>query len=196
MKIKGKLTEWNDDRGFGFIESMTDAQRFFVHISAFPKGRRPQLDDVVMFQSSQDAKGRLNALSIQYASTPKRPKHRPSIVAPRSLLATLHLLLVASLTVLGKLPVWWFAGVLLMSVATFLVYRQDKKAAQAGQWRTPENTLQMMALIGGWSGALWAQLFLRHKSQKTEFLVVFWLMVLINLAATFYVAFKGVPVLA
>jgi uncharacterized membrane protein YsdA (DUF1294 family) len=52
----------------------------------------------------------------------------------------------------------------------------------------------MMSLLGGWSGALWAQLFLRHKSQKTAFLVVFWLMVLIHVAATSYVALNGLPI--
>lgn len=197
MQIKGKLVEWNDQRGFGFIEAIGDAQRFFVHISACPKGRRPQLGDIVKFQSSQDATGRLNAVNVQYSTIKKQSlsQKKNSIFAPRSVLAILHLLFIAGLIAVGKLPVWWMIGVLLLSAATFLLYRHDKQAAQAGEWRTPENTLQMMALLGGWSGALWAQLFLRHKSQKTEFLVVFWLMVLINLAVTLYAALKGLPTL-
>ena len=196
MKIKGKLTEWNDDRGFGFIEAIADTKRFFVHISAFPKHRRPQVGDVMFFEVATDAKGRANAVNVHYSTVTRRlpSRTRPSILAPRSVLATLYLLLVAGLTALGKLPFWWMIGVLLMSAATFLVYRQDKQAAQAGDWRTSENTLHMMALLGGWSGALWAQLFLRHKSQKMEFLVVFWLMVLVNVAATIYVALKGLPI--
>ncbi|MEC7119017.1 MAG: cold shock and DUF1294 domain-containing protein [Pseudomonadota bacterium] len=193
MKIKGKLTEWNDGRGFGFIEAIADAKRFFVHISAFPKGRRPNVGDVIFFDATQDNKGRANAVHVQYSTVQKRQATlmHPSIFAPRSVLAALHLILIASVVVIGKLPLWWMVGVLLMSAATFLMYRQDKKAAQAGEWRTPESTLQMMALLGGWSGALWAQLFLRHKSKKMEFLLVFWLAVIINVIATGYVATLG-----
>ncbi len=196
MKIKGQLVEWNDERGFGFVEAIADAKRFFVHISAFPKHRRPKLGDVMFCEIATDAQGRANAVNVQYSTVQTRQSNRsaPSIFAPRRILAILHLLFIASLSALDRLPLWWLAGVLVMSAATFLVYRQDKQAAQAGQWRTPESTLQIMALFGGWSGALWAQLFLRHKSQKTEFLVVFWFMVLVNLAATIYVALNGLPV--
>lgn len=196
MQIKGKLIEWNDERGFGFIEAIADSKRFFVHISAFPKNRRPRLGDVMFFEVTQDGKGRANAANVQYSTIQKRTSTHitQSMFAPKSLLAMLHLLLIASLTTIGKLPLWWMIGVLLMSAATFSRYRHDKQAAQAGEWRTPENTLQMMSLFGGWSGALWAQLFLRHKSQKTDFLAVFWLTVLINLAVTLYVALNGLPI--
>jgi len=197
MKIKGKLTEWNDDRGFGFIETIADAQRFFVHISAFPKGRRPHLGDVIFFEAVSDDKGRANAVHVLYSTVQKRQlkgTQKSSLFAPRSLLAVSHLLLVASLVATGKLPLLWMVGVLLMSAATFWMYRRDKKAAQSGRWRTPENNLQIMALCGGWSGALWAQLFLRHKSQKTEFLQVFWLAVILNVIFTCYVVSQGVPV--
>lgn len=196
MKIKGKLIEWNDGRGFGFIETILDAQRFFVHISAFPKGRRPNVGDVVFFDAVQDQKGRKNAIHVQYSTVQRPESHRinRSIFAPRSVLAALHLLLIASIVAIGKLPLWWMAGVLVMSAVTFLMYRQDKNVAQAGQWRTPENTLQMMALLGGWSGALWAQLFLRHKSKKKEFLIVFWSAVILNVLFTCYVAGQGLLV--
>lgn len=72
---------------------------------------------------------------------------------------------------------------LAMSVIAYATYARDKSAARAGRRRTPEKTLHLMALLGGWPGALLAQRRLRHKSSKTEFLVVFWLTVVINLAA-------------
>ena len=70
-----------------------------------------------------------------------------------------------------------------LSVLTFITYWLDKRKAQAGRWRTPESTLQFMALLGGWPGALLAQSYLRHKSQKRAFLFVFYLMSLVNLVA-------------
>ena len=51
-----------------------------------------------------------------------------------------------------------------MSLVTFLVYAMDKSAARRGAGRTSETTLHLLALVGGWPGALLAQQWLRHKS--------------------------------
>lgn len=66
------------------------------------------------------------------------------------------------------------------SVVTFFAYAFDKSAAQRGAWRTSESTLHFLALAGGWPGALLAQQWLRHKSAKAEFRVVFWGTVVVN----------------
>lgn len=55
-----------------------------------------------------------------------------------------------------------------------------------GSWRVPENTLHLLALLGGWPGALYAQQTLRHKTQKTSFRIVFWMTVLANSGGLFY----------
>ena len=74
---------------------------------------------------------------------------------------------------------WWILPASLgLSLLTFCIYWADKRAAQAGRWRTPENTLQLLALAGGWPGAWLAQQVLRHKSSKLSFRVTYWLMVL------------------
>jgi len=44
----------------------------------------------------------------------------------------------------------------------------------------------MLALLGGWPGAWFAQRRLRHKSRKQPFRAVFWITVLLNLAALSY----------
>jgi uncharacterized membrane protein YsdA (DUF1294 family) len=69
----------------------------------------------------------------------------------------------------------------LMGVGTFLLYRVDKNRAIQGQWRIPESSLQLCALFGGWSGALFAQQYLRHKNRKVSFQLVFWLIVSVHL---------------
>lgn len=69
----------------------------------------------------------------------------------------------------------------LMGVGTFLLYRVDKNRAIQGQWRIPESSLQLCALFGGWSGALLAQQYLRHKNRKVSFQLVFWLIVSVHL---------------
>lgn len=69
------------------------------------------------------------------------------------------------------------------SLVAFVVYAWDKSAARNSQWRTKESTLHMIALLGGWPGALFAQKLLRHKSKKQSFQVVFWATVLLNCGA-------------
>lgn len=69
------------------------------------------------------------------------------------------------------------------SIATFAFYAHDKAAARKAHWRTPELTLHMLGLLGGWPGALAAQRLLRHKSSKGSFLVVFWMTVALHCAA-------------
>ncbi len=47
--------------------------------------------------------------------------------------------------------------------------------------RVPEKTLHLLALFGGWPGALMGQRVFRHKTQKFGFRIVFWLCVTLHL---------------
>lgn len=73
---------------------------------------------------------------------------------------------------------------LALSVATFIAYYLDKRAAQSGAWRTQESALHAMALFGGWPGALIAQQMFRHKTKKQPFQAIFWLTVAGNVVVT------------
>lgn len=84
------------------------------------------------------------------------------------------------LVTLGRFPLLLFCGAVAMSSVTFIMYGLDKWAAKRDAQRTPENTLQFCALVGGWPGALLAQQIFRHKSSKRSYQVVFWSMVMIN----------------
>ena len=87
---------------------------------------------------------------------------------------------------LNKLPCWVLFLYLGTSLVTFFFYLSDKSAARKDQWRTPEKTLHLLGLIGGWPGALIAQRMLRHKNRKQPFQVVFWITVLLNCAAVLW----------
>ncbi|CAM3719244.1 MULTISPECIES: DUF1294 domain-containing protein [Halomonas] len=69
-----------------------------------------------------------------------------------------------------------------VSVITYITYVVDKKAAIKNRRRVSEKSLHLLALAGGWPGALLAQQRWRHKTQKTSFRVFFWLTVIANLA--------------
>jgi uncharacterized membrane protein YsdA (DUF1294 family) len=68
------------------------------------------------------------------------------------------------------------------SVVTFIAYAGDKLAAKHDKRRTPERTLHLLSVLGGWPGAWLAQRLLRHKSRKTRFQQVFWVTVILNCA--------------
>ena len=85
---------------------------------------------------------------------------------------------------------WWLARTPLLvplvylcfSLLAMLFYWRDKSAARRGDWRTPETTLHLLGLLGGWPGAILAQQWFRHKTSKTSFRLVFWCTVLANSA--------------
>ena len=69
----------------------------------------------------------------------------------------------------------YLVTILVMSVVTFFMYGWDKRQAKLDRWRTPEKSLHMLALLGGWPGAILAQRWFRHKTQKVSFQIVSWL---------------------
>ncbi len=78
------------------------------------------------------------------------------------------------------------AGALLaVSIITFFAYRSDKRRAEAGQWRIPETTLHLAALLGGWPGGFLAQRVFRHKTVKLPFQIVFWAIVVLHQLVAF-----------
>jgi len=76
-----------------------------------------------------------------------------------------------------------------MSIVTFIVYAMDKIAARRGAWRTPELTLHLLEFLCGWPGAWLAQKMLHHKCSKASYLFVFFVVVVLNLAALGYVLY-------
>lgn len=96
------------------------------------------------------------------------------------IIAVFFLLLVAVLALAGNISTWLLGVYAGASLITFIVYAVDKSASRKRGQRTPETTLHVLSLIGGWPGALIAQETLRHKTRKQPFRLVHWLMILLN----------------
>lgn len=75
---------------------------------------------------------------------------------------------------------------LLMSMICFVFYAVDKRAARLGRWRVAEAKLHLLALLGGWPGAMCAQSLLRHKTQKPGFRAAYYLTLTLNLSLLGY----------
>jgi uncharacterized membrane protein YsdA (DUF1294 family)/cold shock CspA family protein len=184
MRYQGRITIWNDDKGFGFVTPNGSSDKVFIHISAFSnRQHRPEGNELVTYELAVDGKGRTQAKSAAFVGdrlAQTKPVGRSSIPP---LFAACFLLFVIATVIGGRIPAVVLGGYLVASLVTFLAYAFDKSAAQRNQWRTQENTLHLFALIGGWPGALAAQRLLRHKSAKMSFLAAFWATVILNCGA-------------
>jgi len=101
-------------------------------------------------------------------------------------IATCFLSIVGASVLIGRIPFAIFGLYAVTSLATFTWYAIDKSAAQRGDQRTPENTLHLLSIMGGWPGALVAQQKLRHKTKKQPFRTVFWATVVMNCGVFIY----------
>mgnify|MGYP001216101648 CR=1 FL=1 len=174
--MKGKVVEWNDAKGYGFISNEDKSVRAFFHISAIMNNSvRPKVKDKVIFELRKDEKGRKKAYNIEITSM--------KTISLTVLFGCSFLVFMCASTItfgglLFLIPIYF-----VLSVFTYFSFEWDKLAATSGSQRTPENTLHILSLAGGWPGALIAQNQLRHKSKKQPFKTILWFSVVLNIAA-------------
>lgn len=179
MRYQGKITRWNDDKGYGFVVQNGGSEQVFIHIKSFSnRQRRPVGDEIVTYEIATDAQGRKRAENVEFIS--RRAASTGSGGTLTLILSPVFLAFVAIVTFFGKLPVAVLGLYLVASLLAYFAYAKDKTAARNGEWRTQEDSLHLLSLMGGWPGALIAQKRLRHKSRKASFQVVFWTTVVVN----------------
>ena len=187
MRQKGKITNWNAERGFGFVTPVGGGERVFIHITAIADRRRPPAEgDMVTYNLAFDEKKRPRAVAVR-SSLGIRPKGRLARgSAPSSfplVITSIFALVVIAAALVGRLLWVVIAPYAFFSILTFLVYWFDKAAARRGLWRTKESSLLVLGLVGGWPGAVVAQRVLRHKNRKESFQLAFWATVVVNVFA-------------
>ena len=188
---QGKIVDWKAGRGFGFIRPRDGSGDVFLHISDIRHdGYEPQVGDEVSFSLKQDAHGRPRAARAVIAGVarPGRFSHE---------WADLLALLVPAVFLLGlygmdeyRLALFAY---LVMSMAAFIAYGLDKQSAKSGDWRTSEVTLQWMGFLGGWPGAILAQVMFRHKTRKPSFQFVFWMIVAVHIGFWVWLQITELP---
>jgi uncharacterized membrane protein YsdA (DUF1294 family)/cold shock CspA family protein len=200
MRLKGTIIEWRDDRGFGFIEPAGGGEKVFCHVKAFAvRARRPEPGDAVTFTRKKDAQGRIQAADVRPSgleqaaynsnvgrrsarSAPKPKKPRASSSAAAYIFIAVFAVALAVLLIRHLIPSFVPMIYVVVSGLTMFAYAFDKSAALNARRRTPEQTLHVLELLGGWPGALIAQQLFRHKTNKTSYQVAFWFCVIVNLA--------------
>lgn len=72
--MKGKISQWKDDKGFGFILPEDGGEKLFFHISSVKnQSRRPQVGDAVLYDSERDTQGRLRAKGVVLEGVASKP---------------------------------------------------------------------------------------------------------------------------
>ena len=201
----GKLKKWKDNRGFGFIQPTDGSQEIYLHISELKDStRRPRENDTIYYYVVVDSDGKTRAcnafilgarIKLTSPSTALsgnvQSDHLSNARLPiaEMFLFILLLLLPGFGTVnfisatKNSLPLVLYT---VMSLLSYVLYADDKSRAERRLWRTPERTLHLFELGGGWIGGFLAQRILRHKNRKPTYQSVFWAIVAIHQAVWIY----------
>ena len=202
---QGSVVRWEAERGFGFILSASTQDKVFFQVRDFRGAPEPVLHMRVEYEEVHvDGKARRavavrpvgSNAAVPNASASQSPSSRADrsnskksrSYAPTASAALIVLLTLCWLIVVGwalwieRLPLWGGGALLALNLLTLWLYAADKNAARAGTWRISENQLHLLALLGGWPAAWWAQQRLRHKTSKVAFRVTYWITVVLHCA--------------
>jgi uncharacterized membrane protein YsdA (DUF1294 family)/cold shock CspA family protein len=205
MRDQGRLVEWFDEKGYGFIQPNDDSKdRVFLHIKDFARqGPRPILGCALEYNVLVDAQGRYRAQQVSYlkasqtqkSRTQKSQKDRTTLESNANCVGGIHRVF-GAIGTLGRLSGLVLLLISVMNAASYWFYAQDKEAAQNGQRRVPENTLHLLSFLGGWPAAWLAQQKLRHKTQKQPFRKIYFCTILFNILLILWLIspFNSLPI--
>ncbi len=199
-RYQGRLIEWHDDQGYGFIQGMSDSkhQRLFLHIKSFrQQGPRPIQGCVVEYELGLDQKSRPQAINVSYVKA-RQVRQQQTTVSPTIhaktkpewhpiyILMLIYWIGLLVLSAFAKLPPFSLMIIMLINTYTYWIYYKDKQAAINQDHRVSEQHLLLMCALGGWTAAWFAGQHFRHKTQKQPFKYQFYITILIHIGLLFF----------
>lgn len=192
MRDQGRLVEWFDEKGYGFIQpNDTSKDRVFLHIKDFVRqGPRPIVGCALEYTVLLDGEGRFRAQQVMYLKAsqtqkilpkPKNVNEQAQKLKPMQIACVGYILALAVFTIAGLLSGMVLLFISIINAMTYWMYAQDKEAALMGKRRVPEQTLHILSFLGGWPTAWLAQEKLRHKTQKQPFRKIYFCTIALNI---------------
>lgn len=165
--MKGVVTRFYPDRGYGFIKPDDGSTDVFVHVSEISGGSVLDVGRRVHFTTVPTQKGP-QARGVVPGRRQVSPKLATALIGVGlALVATAA----GALVVGGPGLAWWVGAV---NVVTLGFYGWDKRQAELRGFRVPEFTLLGLGALGGTPAGLLGRLKFRHKTIKTSFRLKFW----------------------
>ncbi len=180
IRATGRIIRWVESKGFGFIEPDNGKDEIFVHISDSKSRLSTEtIDKEVTYKVSKDSEGRKCAVDVWLIREWERQKGpQPNIISLS--LVGVFLCFVSTAALLNKYPAEVLYVIIALSLLSLYLYAKDKTAARMGFWRTSENTLHLVSILGGWPGATVARILFSHKTSKQPFTAIFWCTVVVH----------------
>ena len=176
--MQGYIVNFNKEKGYGFIRSKEQEENIFIHISKVKNAKTLEQGQEVTFDIKKTEQG-LSAVNVIAGAKQQ---------SPYLIFGILSFLFVAVVSVyLSQKTDFLLAYLIAINIATFLLYGYDKLISSGDRLRVPELNLQALALLGGSPLALVAQKFFRHKTIKSSFQLVYWVIVLIQVGVLVWV---------
>lgn len=199
-RYQGRLLEWHDEQGYGFIQGITDSkhQRVFLHIKNFKQqGPRPIIGCVVEYELTLDPKGRPQAVNVSYVKAKQVQQVQATKTKSNSNLAwhPIYILMLIYwvglfvLSAFGMLPSLSLMAIMLINAYTYWAYYKDKQAAIQQDQRISEQHLLLVCALGGWTAAWFAGQHFRHKTEKQPFKTYYFLSILVNFVLVLFALF-------
>ena len=189
----GVVVKWDAEKGYGFIRpdgaKGTTDQDVFVHVRNVEGRRDLTPGQGASYHLTRTDKG-LAAINVRPGSVLGTPYLKYTLIGIGSALLLL-LGLAFGLDRPTSLALWLVLWVLALSIAAFGVYGYDKGQAQRGGGRVPEVVLWLLAALGGSPGAFIAMRVFHHKTSKTSFQIVFWVIVAVQVGLIALLLLRG-----
>ena len=171
--MQGVITNYNSEKGYGFIYSEEYEDDIFVHISKVTNASTLSQGQNVTFEVTKTQKG-FSATSVIAGDKQYSPYLIFGVISALISIAIFGYLYRASSL---KPILSYFISI---NITVFLIYGYDKFISSRDGLRVPEWNLHILAIIGGSPVALASQKFFRHKTIKGSFQLVYWLIVLVQ----------------
>jgi len=175
--MQGIVVHYNEEKGYGFIDSKEYEDNIFIHHSQIKNASKLSQGQSVEFQVKKTSKG-LSAINLEAGAKQYSPYLIFGVVSLLTTFAIFALLYQKVQPILA-----YFIAI---NITTFLLYGYDKFISSGEKLRVPENNLHILALLGGSPAGLSAQKFFRHKTIKGSFQLIYWLIVVAQIALLYW----------